>query len=424
MQTYLRRFAHGNASWPELIDILDRESGMDLAAWSRVWVNGPGRPHFSLVGQGEILLDQQDPSGKSRTWPQQFSVLALAGSDRESVSLFSGDTPSAPSFAASGGRAGFLLNADGLGYGLFPVDTGLFDRWSDLEPVERGSQLLNAWENLLEGDERDVEGYLERLLAIVTGESDQLLLDLALDQLDYLYNSLLPGPRREHHGPLVERALWQTANLPTNPGRTRMLFEAWARLVSSEGGLSRLRAIWSGEAEVEGLVLGEEDRVELAGILAIRLPGQAAAIIRRQLDETANPDRRRRLEFLAPALSPGKPIRDAFFDSLRDARNRRPEAWVADAVSILHHPGRLEEAGDYLLPSLELLQEIQVTGDIFFPSAWLHASLHYHHSQEAVQVVRDFLEQRPGYNEQLRMKILQAADPMFRANRIRRAQAR
>ena len=73
-----------------------------------------------------------------------------------------------------------------------------------------------------------------------------------------------------------------------------------------------------------------------------------------------------------------------------------------------------------VLPSLELLQEIQVTGDIFFPTDWLQATLGPHHSPEVARVVRQFLAQRPGYNPQLRMKILQAADPLFRAADLRR----
>jgi aminopeptidase N len=73
----------------------------------------------------------------------------------------------------------------------------------------------------------------------------------------------------------------------------------------------------------------------------------------------------------------------------------------------------------YLLPTLELLEEIQITGDIFFPSKWLQASFQPHYSAAAAKTVRDFLKARPDYNAQLRMKILQEADPLFRACRIR-----
>ena len=60
-----------------------------------------------------------------------------------------------------------------------------------------------------------------------------------------------------------------------------------------------------------------------------------------------------------------------------------------------------------------------MTGDIFFPSDWLQANLGNHHSATAAQVVRHFLARRPNYNPQLRMKILQAADGLFRAAAMR-----
>ena len=91
------------------------------------------------------------------------------------------------------------------------------------------------------------------------------------------------------------------------------------------------------------------------------------------------------------------------------------------ALANLHHPLRVDHAEAFLRDSLELLEEIQVTGDIFFPAGWLRATFRNHHSDAAVAVVQDFLDERPDYNPQLRMKILQAADPVLRANRLRNA---
>ncbi|MDG2375106.1 MAG: hypothetical protein P8M18_02030, partial [Woeseiaceae bacterium] len=66
----------------------------------------------------------------------------------------------------------------------------------------------------------------------------------------------------------------------------------------------------------------------------------------------------------------------------------------------------------------ELWTEIQVTGDIFFPKRWLDATLRNYRTSTAVITVRTFLEERPDYNHQLRMKILQSADMLFRANEL------
>ena len=87
-------------------------------------------------------------------------------------------------------------------------------------------------------------------------------------------------------------------------------------------------------------------------------------------------------------------------------------------LEALHHPLRIEESERYILPSLELLQEIQITGDIFFPKRWLDETLTSYRSDSATDTVQSFLEERPDYNGQLRMKILQSADLMLLANAL------
>ena len=164
--------------------------------------------------------------------------------------------------------------------------------------------------------------------------------------------------------------------------------------------------------------LAENDRINIMLSLAVRLPDEAKDIVELQLARTENPDNLRRLRFIAPSLSADPAVRDAFFASLAEEANRTTESWVLEALANLHHPVRSQVSERYILPSLELLQEIQVTGDIFFPKRWLDATLSSYNSTYAVTTVRTFLEERPDYNEQLRMKILQAADMLFRANAI------
>ena len=157
----------------------------------------------------------------------------------------------------------------------------------------------------------------------------------------------------------------------------------------------------------------------MAGNLAIKMPEKADKIVFSQLQRIENPDRKRRFEFIRPALSPDQKVRDDFFASLKNEKNRRIESWVLIALGYLHHPLRVDESQKYILPSLKLLQEIQITGDIFFPKRWLDVTLRNHSSDDAVATVRTFLDERPEYNKQLKMKILQAADMMFRANAIK-----
>jgi aminopeptidase N len=113
-------------------------------------------------------------------------------------------------------------------------------------------------------------------------------------------------------------------------------------------------------------------------------------------------------------VSPEAAVRDAFFESLRDPANREREPWVLEALGYLHHPAVAERSEKYILPSLEMLEEIKSTGDIFFPGGWISATLEGHRSTEARTTVEKFLDDHPDYPADLRLKILQAADHLFR----------
>ena len=57
LREYLNAHPFGNATWTDLIAVLDRRTPVDLAAWSRVWVEQPGRPTITTeleVADGRI----------------------------------------------------------------------------------------------------------------------------------------------------------------------------------------------------------------------------------------------------------------------------------------------------------------------------------------------------------------------------------
>jgi aminopeptidase N len=419
MRTYLATFRHANASWPELIAILDELSAEDVATWSEVWVNTPGRPQFTLQeNDGATELLQRDPAGDGRTWPQSFAILPIDGMpqtlDMRSARLtLSGN-------GALNDKAP-LLNADGFGYGLFPAQLEQLENRESMTPLHLAALLLNLYEQMLETGQPAPAAYLPKLLDISSTSEDQLLLDLALGQLQRIYWTLLGDTQRVALAPTVEQTLWQALENAREPSLRKLYFEALASLSLTPAGVTRITDIWSGEREIADLPLAENDFIDLAIKLAIKRPRDARSLIESQLQRIENPDQKRRLEYLAPTLAEDAAVRDAFFASLAEEANRETESWTLDALAILHHPMRTRVAEQYLQASLELLEEIQATGDIFFPAGWLRNTFRNHHSDKAVLTVRDFLEARPDYNPQLRMKILQAADPLFRANRLRDA---
>ena len=424
LRDYLATFAHANASWPELIRILDRFSDDDVAAWSEVWVTTAGRPTFDLRADAQGLqLAQRDPAGAGRLWPQVFALLdANTEAGPSPLLQLRADAPATPLPATlPRDPGGLVLNADGYGYGLFPADARALRRWRDLDALPLAALLVNLHEQMLDRGQPAPAAFLEPLLDIAAATPDQLLLDLVLGQLQTIYWTLLSDEARLDIAPVLEARLWDAMLASDGESLRKQRFMAFADIALTPAAVQRIDAVWSGEAVLAGVPLAERDFIRLTRQLAIKRPEHADTYLRAQLARTDNPDQRRQLAYELPSLSGDSAKRAAFFASLGEAGNRATEAWVLAALANLHHPLRVDHAEAFLRDSLELLEEIQVTGDIFFPAGWLRATFRNHHSDAAVAVVQDFLDERPDYNPQLRMKILQAADPVLRANRLRNA---
>src|SRR5690606_16789545 len=101
----------------------------------------------------------------------------------------------------------------------------------------------------------------------------------------------------------------------------------------------------------------------------------------------------------------------------RQVENRRREPWVLESLSYLNHPLRAGGSEQFVRPALDLLREIQQTGDIFFPTRWTESTLWGHRSPEVAAIVRDFLASHLDYPQRLRWTILSAADELFRVTR-------
>ena len=273
---------------------------------------------------------------------------------------------------------------------------------------------MSLWDAMLEGTvpAREIVGLALRALP---AEPDELNAQRILGYLSAAYWRFLPPDRRNRTAPDVEALLWEGLEQAGSTSLKAAYFNTYASVALTDAALARLERVWRKELAIAGLPLAERHYTNLARELALREVPNAEEILQRQLERITNPDRRARFEFVTPALSKNVATRDSFFEHLKDPKNREQEPWVLAGVSYLHHPLRAAAAVKHIRPSLDLLVEIQATGDIFFPLRWLNATLGGHRSPEAAAIVRQFLDEHPNYPERLRGKILQAADGLFRA---------
>jgi len=172
--------------------------------------------------------------------------------------------------------------------------------------------------------------------------------------------------------------------------------------------------IWNKTTKIPDLKLNQDDFTSIAMDLALFEHPDQTNILAKAKNDITNPDKLERFEFLLPVLSNKIADRDAFFESLKEEKNRAKESWTLTALNYLNHPLRQEESLKYLKPSLDLLDEIQKTGDIFFPKGWLNSTIGSYTSSEAYKILGDFIKANPDLNPALLKKLLQAPDDLRR----------
>jgi aminopeptidase N len=430
LREYLDTFRYANATWPELIQILDARSAGDINAWSRVWVEEAGRPKVAatievdeLGALSSLVLTQSDPAGQGREWHQELNVMLGYPHKTELLPVRLESRSQEVSGAKYLPAPDFILpNGRGSAYGLFELDDGslehLVQNAASLEvPLVRGIVWLTLWDAMLEGRVAP-DRLVDLAVTSLAFETNELLVQRILNYLEEAYWRYLSSSRRADRAAELESLLWDLLEGVIKPSLKASYFDAYRSIALSDSAAARLESIWRQQTEISGLPLSERDYMRLAHELAIREVNDWEAILDEQQDRIENPDRRERFAFVRPALSNDPAERDAFFGKLERPEGREHEPWVLEAVGFLHHPRRAVDAEKYISPSLELLEEIQATGDIFFPKDWLDATLGGHNSESAASIVRRFLDDHPDYPARLRGKILQSADGLFRSARI------
>ncbi len=425
IREYLKKYAYSNATWNDLIAILSKYSKANLYDWNKVWVNQPGRPVFEeqTIYNGNkissLTLTQHPETGAKRIWPQAFQVT-LVYADHQKVIAVNMDQEKVLLKEASGlAKPDFILfNADGMGYGLFPTNKNSVERLYNLEsPVQRTSAYITTYESMLAGRYVKPNELLIEFEKGLLMEKNEMNLRLITGYIGSIYWEFLSQATRQNIVGQLEQHLWNALQQQTLANNKKILFKAYQDISLSAESKKNLYNIWQKQQPPKGVKLTEDDYTSLALSIALK-SDTLTSILKQQQARITNVDRKERLAFLMPALSMNPAERDAFFNSLKDRKNRQKESSVVTALAYLNHPLRQNTSVKYLPNSLELVEEIQKTGDVFFPQSWLGAVFGTYQSKEAYEAVKVFLEKHPNYNPKLKDKILQSTDNLYRAQKL------
>ncbi len=440
LQVYLKKYSWGNARWDDLVSILEETSGKPLSEWSRMWIKEAGMPVITPVitetDGFRISFREDDPAGTIRHWPQTLRTMVITANDTVTADL---EPAERDSYITTDERPLCIIpDISGRAYGTFLFDSltaeYLAAHLPDIQdPLLKGILWINMYENLVNGVIRPIDFHAtaSRDLQVIT---DLQLRNYLSGRFSSVWWNWLTAEERATRAVVTEAMLRGRMLSAESAAEKRSWFGTLRSVTVTQSGLDYLASLWKsgtlpGETLQRGnsqggarpggnlsgpVRLSEDELCTLSLTLALKGYTGADRIIADQRKLIDSKERLERFDFVTPAVSADAAFRDVFFESLRDPANREREPWVLEALGYLHHPAVAERSEKYILPSLEILEEIKSTGDIFFPGGWISATLEGHRSTEARDTVEKFLDDHPDYPADLRLKILQAADHLYR----------
>ncbi|QXV65622.1 aminopeptidase [Mucilaginibacter sp. 21P] len=427
VREYLKTYAYSNATWPNLIEILGKHTKADLSNWNKVWVYDTGRPvieadvSYSNGKISKLTLAQHPESGPNRIWPQAFDITLVYPNGQQTIPVNLNAQKIQVSLANGKPKPIYIIyNSNGMGYGVFPVEKALDPAQFALQsPVQRASVYINLYENMLNG-----RGYSPAQLMALFGhglqtEKEETNLRMLTGYISNIYWEFINTTERTNIVVGLEKALWSAVQSQSLSNNKKILFGTYQNIYTSEAAAKEIYNIWKTQTPPKGVKLTEDDYTGLAFTIALK-SDTVTNVLKQQEERITNTDRKKRIEFLMPALSLNVKERDSFFHSLKDRKNRAKEAWVLSALGYLHHPLRQKTSIKYIPESLNMLAEIQATGDIFFPQGFINATFGNYQSKEAAIMVRDFIKTHPDLNPKLMGKLSQGVDNLVRTQRLMR----
>ena len=273
LHAYLTAHSYANATLADLLLELEKASGRDLDAWSKVWLQEAGvtllRPQIRLNEDGtmaELAVIQEAFSQGASLRPHRMGVAGysldgdtLVQDFREELDVDGERTP-VPSAVGRKRSDMILLNDGDLAYAKVRMDedslafaTKNIDRIAD--SLTRNIVLACAWDMTRDG-EMAAHDYLRLAITAIPGEQNMSMLDLTLRHIEEAVRTFVsPATRLEALAKVGTHLLFLARAAAAASDAQNMLVRAAARMATTPEQFASIKALYTGEETLQGLDL-------------------------------------------------------------------------------------------------------------------------------------------------------------------------
>ena len=473
VKAFLKKHEFANAEWTDLVREFETASKQDLKDWANVWVKQRGLPVFSRgtknvhVGNPwrdafvEYSLDQEDVLKEKGLWQMKTNVLMRfdGKNDVKAVKIAGEETPIGKFWTCCAPRntektPDFIFpNYQDYGYGIFLLDEksrnyvieniqtekddflrammwgSLWDsvRETELAPaeyVELVSKVLSTdfgrqiaaekstKDKNLNTNEKPPEGGTQNF-----AETDESTIQTLLGRVSTAMNYYLNDAQRNELAPQVEKLLIEKLNSAPTVGQKITYFRALQSIGSGEQTRRIFKDLLNGKSKLQNVELKTKDKFDLVTRLLILDDKDAPAILAR-LEKTEASDEAKRYAYAAKAAIKTPENKRKFWNDFV-SNKEISESWIESAFVPFNSVRHSDLTLPFLDKALAELPALKKNRKIFFVNGWLAAFIGGQKSEEALKIVNEFLDKNPNLDRDLRLKILENADNLERAVKIR-----
>jgi aminopeptidase N len=409
--------------------------------WANFWVKTRGAFKFYLETKpfggdevnGEIMpiggylinptYRTEFPENNNSSPLSKFKALIIYKDGTRSVKDFevASEKIPVPEVLVEKEIAAIIPNYQDYGYGIFLLDEKsreyvLKNIQNEKDDFLRSMMWGALWDSV-RFFELAPEEYVKLVVKNISVEQDESTIQTLLSRVSTAMNYYLTDEQAKSLAPGVEKLLIEKVETASGIGQKITYFRALQSIGSSERTKQIFKDLLNGRSNLKNVELKTKDKFDLVTRLII-LGDRDGLKMLDALEKTETSDEAKRYAYAARAGVPTAESKAKYWNDFVNNKDLS-ENWIESAFAVFNTPRHAELTLPYLEKALAELPKLKRDRKIFFVNGWLAAFIGGQKSEEALNAVNKFLAENPNLDADLQRKILENADNLERAVKIR-----